>query len=847
MVPGVLCLALTACSLIAKAQSKTDSLPGKDTSKNTLPDGVKAYRDLITKHVVSQKSFISVHSIKGRFYFEIPDSMLGRDILAVSRVEKGGVDFIVPLLDVGYSGDEFGRRVISFEKIPGDKIAMRSMKFTRIANDSTADGLTRSLENNNVQTIEAIFPVKAYNNDVHGTVIDLTDFLAGKPMTTTLLQPLPLFGNIFENVVPERSYISGIRAFPENIEVATTKTLLMRGGANGTMELNISFRLLPELPMKPRLADVRVGYFFNQYRDFDKEPYGISRSRYIQRWRMQPKPEDVESYKKGELVEPEKPVVIYIDPATPKKWVPYLIQGINDWRVAFEKAGFKNAITGMEAPVNDSTWSMQDARHSVIVYKPSPTPNASGPNVDDPRTGEILETHINWYHSVMTLLKNWYTIQAGAIDTAAQHPELDDELMGQLIRFVSSHEVGHTLGLKHNFGASSTVPVEKLRDKAWVETHGHTPSIMDYARFNYVAQPEDNIGRAGIFPRIGDYDKWAIEWGYRWLPQFETPDAEKAYLGNWITRQLASGKQYFYGSQVNPLTDDFPFNDDDPRSQSEDLGDDAMLASTYGIRNLKRIKPQLTRWMKKPGENYDRIAAIYNEVSLQYCRYIVHVYKNITGMYTTPKTVDQPGVVFENVPRATQKKAMALLQQEFFTTPAWLIDEELYKVSNASFGAVTRLQYQAIDGFFYQASVLLMRKKEITGNTYPAAEMLEDLSKGIFSEAIAGKPVNDHYRRELQRAYVKILGAAVIARNGEITELKLVLETHAKKLRNMLSKAVAASQQVLTKEHFQALYSHLDGALSPSPVMVVNPAPAVKPATGAPALFDYLFPMICQP
>ncbi|MBO9566276.1 MAG: zinc-dependent metalloprotease [Niastella sp.] len=845
IVSGVLCLSLTTCTQLAIGQSKTDTIPGKDTAKSTLPEGVKPYREVITKNAKTEQSFFKVHTVKGRYYFEIPDAMLGRDILTVTRIEKGGLEFVVPFINLGYSGDELGKRVITFGRIPGDRLVMRSIKIIRVANDTTENGLARSLANNNLQTIEAIFPVKAYNGEGKSTVIDMTDFLNGKPMTATFAETLPLFGNIFDKAAPERSYISGIKAFPANIEVAASRTLVLNGGLGGTMDLNVSFLLLPEVPMKPRYADVRVGYFSNVYKDFDSEPYQVTRSKYIHRWRMEPKPEDVETYKRGELVEPKKPIIIYIDPATPKKWVPYLIQGVNDWSIAFEKAGFKNAIIGREAPTNDTTWSMYDARHSVIVYKPSAIPNASGPSIDDPRTGEILETHINWYHSVMTLLRNWYTIQAGAIDTAAQHAELDDELMGQLIRFVSSHEVGHTLGLKHNFGASSTVPVEKLRDKAWVEEHGHTPSIMDYARFNYVAQPEDNIGRAGIFPRIGDYDKWAIEWGYRWLPQFETAEAEKAYLGKWIVEKLASGKQYFYGSQLDPLTDEFPFNENDPRSQSEDLGDDAVLASTYGIKNLKRIKPQLSKWFRKPGENYSRIVGMYNEVLSQYNRYVVHVYNNITGMYTTPKTVDQEGVVFENVKRDKQKKAMAFLQQEFFSTPTWLIDEQLYQVSNASLTPVTRLQDQALDGFLYQVNLLLTRKAEIAGNNYPAAEILEDLRAGIFSELSAGKPVSDPYRRNLQRAYVRKIAAALVARNGEISELKLVLVTHAKKLNTVLRSAAASSQNELTREHLNGLYRHLDAALNSQPVIVVNPAPAARLATGVPGLFDNLFPQIC--
>jgi hypothetical protein len=360
-----------------------------------------------------------------------------------------------------------------------------------------------------------------------------------------------------------------------------------------------------------------VGYFTSQQiTDFDRNPQGVERIRYIRRFRLEPKPEDMEKYKRGELVEPVKPIVYFIDPTTPKKWVPYLILGVNDWAKAFEQAGFKNAIIAKEAPSKDkdSTWSLEDASHNAIVYKPSDIANASGPSIIDPRSGEIMETHINWYHNVMSLLRNWYMVQTAAVDPQARKMVFDDELMGQLIRFVSSHEVGHTLGLRHNFGSSSTVPVEKLRDKAWVEATGHTPSIMDYARFNYVAQPEDKIEQIGLFPRIGDYDNWAIEWGYRLFPQFNSPEAEIGYLNKWTIDKVKNQRLWWGDGEGNR---------DDPRSQTEDLGDNAMKASSYGIKNLQRIMPKLPEYTKLPDEDYEGLREMYNQVTGQFGRYLI--------------------------------------------------------------------------------------------------------------------------------------------------------------------------------------------------------------------------------
>src|SRR5690606_15429008 len=383
--------------------------------------------------------------------------------------------------------------------------------------------------------------------------IDVTDYISSDNNVLFFSSTLKT-SNRIGSQQSDKSYIAGVRSYPTNIEISTVKTYgrtaapstsgSSRSSApsgNITVELNSSLVMLPKVPMKPRNYDARVGYFTTGYTDFDANPHGVESVRLIKRWRLEPKPEDMEKYKRGELVEPAKPIIFYIDPATPKKSVPYLIQGINDWQKSFEKAGFKNGIIGKPArtKAEDPEWSLEDARYSAIVYKPSPIPNASGPSIADPRSGEILESHINWHHNVMQLIHDWYFVQCAPVDEGARTMRFDDELMGQLIRFVSSHEVGHTLGLRHNYGSSSTVPVEKLRDKKWVEENGHTPSIMDYARFNYVAQPEDNISRAGLFPRIGDYDDWAIEWGYKLFPNITSEEEEKAHLNKWVITRLA--------------------------------------------------------------------------------------------------------------------------------------------------------------------------------------------------------------------------------------------------------------------------------------------------------------------
>ena len=708
--------------------------------------------------------FFKVHNVEGKYYFEIADSLLGRDILIVNRIVKAPVD--KQKRKAGYPGDHISDEVIRFEIGPDNKLFVRQISYLEHSADTL--GLYQAVLNSNVQPIVATFPLKTIRkeNGTKNYVIEMTDFIRKDNEMFSFSSKMK--DNIgVTSMIAEASYIDTLKAFSQNIEVRTVRTFQRKSPMGSaiekmmaayysstgpmTYELNSSLLLLPKEPMKPRLFDSRVGYFAVGYKDFDENPHGVKYKANITRWRLEPKDEDKEKYLRGELVEPKNPIVIYIDPATPKKWVPYLIQGVNDWQAAFEKAGFKNAIIGKEAPTDDPTWSLEDARHSAIVYKPSDIPNASGPHVHDPRSGEILETHINWYHNVMSLRYNWYIVQAGAIDPGARKPQFDDELMGELIRFVSSHEVGHTLGLRHNFGSSATVPVEKLRDKAWVEANGHTPSIMDYARFNYVAQPEDSISRIGIFPRIGMYDKWAIEWGYRWLPEFETAEAEIPHMNKWIIKKQKEDKRYTFGTESDR---------DDPRNQNEDLGDDAMLASTYGIKNLKRVMPEIMNWTYEPNEGYEKASALYSNVVGQFYLYMGHVATNVGGIYSTPISVEQTDVkAIEYVPKDIQKKAMAFLNKELFTTPAWLMDNKLTeKTKINTFNQIFRIQSNILKQLVSSRTLDKMTANELmNGNkAYTANDMFLDLKKSIWSDLRGGKRP-DLAQRGLQKTYVNAL------------------------------------------------------------------------------------------
>jgi hypothetical protein len=795
--------------------------------------GPKPYKEVITEKANTRKGMMWIHKVEDKWYFEIGDSLMGRDILVVNRISKAPIDTRAGFL--GFAGDEINENVIRFEKGPNNKVFLRNISFTVYSKDSTKP-MYKTVQNSNIQPIAAAFDIKAFSADSNGVVLDFTDYMSGD---NDVLFFAPSYKTMLRigALQSDKSYIMDVRTFPINTEIRTVKTYgktpppsSMPGmmpsapGGNATFELNSSIVLLPKVPMKPRYYDDRVAYFTSEYTDFDADPQGVKDISMITRWRLEPKDEDMEKFKRGELVEPKKPIIYYIDPATPQKWVPYLMQGVNDWQKSFEKAGFKNAIMAKLAPTKeeDSTWSLEDARFSAIVYKPSDIPNASGPHIHDPRSGEIMESHINWYHNVMRLLRNWYLIQASPSDPKARKAQFDDELMGQLVRFVSSHEVGHTLGLPHNMGSSSSVPVDKLRDKAWVEANGHTPSIMDYARFNYVAQPEDKISEVGLFPRIGDYDDWSIEWGYK--PIYgQSEEQEKQTLNEWVKTRFANSRLRFLHADGI-----------DPRAQTESLGDNNMKAGEYGIKNLKWMMPQLQGWLNEKAENYNTLNDVYSEVVNQYRRYIGHVITNVGGIFTDYKTSDQDGAVYTVVPKSQQKEAMAFLQRHLFETPTWLIDKDiLNKVSSPTGDRISEIQDQYLGSLLSTSRVQrLVSSTNRDANAYRIEEFMDDLRKGIWSELAARKPI-DVYRRNLQKAFVERVGSIVAPTTGgsassggftitfgpaidpKRSDILSVAKGTLRQLKADITAALPAYTDRMSKLHLQDLNERIERILNP--------------------------------
>ena len=768
IVPILLCLAIT---VTAKNKHKKDNTPAApamaakpaaDTASSKK--GVKSYNKVITDKAVTKHGLFAVHKVEDKWYFEIPDSLMGREMIVTTRYSKtaggGGV----------YAGEMVNNQTILWEKGPNSNVFLRVV--TVISKADSSYEIYKAVTNSNLNPIAWAFDIKAFGKDSASIVIDVSDFFKGDNQPISIGEFTKKRFNLSSQVA-DRTYIQNINSYPINTEVRVVRTFnstpsfmpptmpspfpsvtLPAAYAAGsvTLEMNNSFVLLPKVPMKKRMFDPRVGYFADDYIVYNDKQQKVENNIFIVHWRLEPKDEDIEKWKRGELVEPKKPIVYYIDPATPRKWRPYLIQGINDWQVAFERAGYKNAIMAKEWDDKDSLANLEDARYSVLRYLPSDVENAYGPNVHDPRSGEIMESHIGWYHNVMKLLHDWYMIQAGAVDPKARKMEFDDELMGQLIRFVSSHEVGHTLGLRHNMGSSSRTPVEKLRDKTWVEAHGHTASIMDYARFNYVAQPEDNISEAGLFPRIGEYDKWAIMWGYK--ASFAADEKEDKKIANqWIIDSLKANPRLWFGTETNPF---------DPRSQTEDLGDNSMKASEYGIRNLKRIIVKLPEWTKEDADTYDNLRDMYYALAGQFNRYMGHVLKNVGGVYETPKSVEQTGEdVYEPTPKAIQEEAVAFLNKQLFETPMWLFDKNiLNKISNPVMNEyVSNIQVGVLNSLLSggRLSRMAVSSNRFAGqNVYTPEQMMDDVKKGIWGELAAKKPV-DAYRRNLQKAYVEAL------------------------------------------------------------------------------------------
>ena len=781
---------------------------------------ILAYEKVVTKEMKTDEGLFKVHSLEDTFLFEVPDSLLNREMLMVTRIAKTANG-------IGFGGGKANTQVLRWER-KKKKILLRIVSHSVVAD--TILPVHEAVVNSNFEPVLFSFPIKAFNKDTTAVVIDATSLFS------TDVKPLgfPQFYRKRYGVTridKSRSYIDRVSSYPQNIETRHVKTYFAsKSPSNGSVgsisiEMSNSMILLPKVPMKRRYFDERVGWFARGQVDYGLDAQRSKTVTYLDRWRLEVKEEDLAKFKAGELVEPKKQIVYYVDRATPEVWREYIKQGIEDWQVAFEAAGFKNAIIAKDPPSKeeDPEWSPEDVRYSVVRYLASPIPNANGPHVSDPRSGEILESDINWYHNVMSLLRNWYFVQTAAINPEAQTIEFKDEVMGRLVRFVSSHEVGHTLGLPHNMGSSSAYPVDSLRSASFTKKFGTAPSIMDYARFNYIAQPEDK--GVALMPDIGPYDKHAIEWGYRPILDKTAVD-EKTTLNKWILDRADNLMYRFGHQQAGGVVD--------PSSQTEDLGDDAIKAGSYGIKNLQRILPNIEKWTTKDGENYDEMATMYGQVLSQFNRYMGHVTANIGGVYEYYKTSNQEGAIYTHVAKSHQKNALNFINKELFSTPTWMIDKNIYAKTQFS-GAIekigsvqTRTLYNILDS---GRMARMIENQTMNGSkAYSLVAMFSDLRKGVWSELYTGKTI-DTYRRNLQRAHINrldyLLNTAKNQRGANRgyfkqstvnigqSDIKAMVRGELNRIKREIRAAVSKASNTTSRYHLQDAIARIDMALDP--------------------------------
>ncbi|WP_424963193.1 zinc-dependent metalloprotease [Ekhidna sp.] len=806
----VFALLFVGISTDIQAQKKKKK-KGDDTEQEApkkKKNGLKDYAEVITNEAITDEGLITSHQVGDDFYFEIPANLLEKEILIVSRIAGH-----VKGLNFGGAGMKSRpQQVIRFQKM-GGKILMRSVSYNNVAAEN--EPIYTSVKNNNFEPVIESFSLETMKDDSSSYVIKVTDFFSSD---------IPMIGGLrdserkrfkIKGIDKARSLITSVKSFPENVEVRHILTYkgdeLPANGLTETLsiEMNQSMILLPEDPMVPRYHDERVGFFSLRQIDYSSDEQKAAQRRFITKWRLEPS--DWDAYNNGELVEPVKPIVYYIDPATPEKWRKYIKQGVEDWQVAFEAAGLKNAILAKDPPSKeeDPDWSPEDVRFSVIRYIATDIQNAQGPHVHDPRTGEILESDILWYHNVMNLLRNWYFIQTAAVNPEAQKTKFDDELMGELIRFVSAHEVGHTLGYPHNMGSSPAYTVDQLRDKAFTDTHGVAPSIMDYARFNYVAQPEDGI--TNFFPRIGEYDLWVTQYGYKPIPNVSTPDDEEDVLNAWI-KEKGDDPLYRYGRQRGlPV---------DPTAQTEDIGHDSMIASELGIRNLKRIVDKLMDWTTVEGENYKELEELYGQVVNQFNRYNGHVVSNVGGVYEYYKTADQDGAVYTHVEKDKQERAVEFLNEQLFATPNWLVDAEILGRIQQD-GLVERMrgiQVRILNRLTMEEMLMRMIENEaLNGNdAYSLTGLFTDMRQGIWGELYNGRRI-DTYRRNLQKEHINRLGELMSLEEEKYanSDIPSVAMATLSRLERDVRSGLSRQNDTSSRFHLQDIQQRIDAILNP--------------------------------
>ncbi len=770
----------------------------------------KPYDKVVTSDFTTRSGLIKVHNFKSKFLFEVPKGELGRDLLLVVQIEKSPSE-------TSYPGQEVQDMVVRWET-RDNKVVLRAVSYANFADP--AEPISRAVEAMNTGTIMAVFPVETYAAD--GSPV----FDPAKLFTSDIneIPVKKIVGGM--GIDPSRTFLDKASVYPTNLNVEATQTFnpkpptlppgfppqyleYLPTPSSPTAVVHYSFVKLPDKPMMGRLLDSRAPFFTHDHTDFGRPEHEAVNRRFIARWRLEKKdPSAVKS-------EPVKPIVFYIDPATPAKWVPYIKKAVEAWQPAFEEAGFINAIQAREVPKDDAEWSADDARYSTIRWVPSTVANAMGPHVSDPRSGEILEADVEIYHNVQQLSRDWYFVQSGPLDPRVKTLPLPDDIMGDLLVFVVTHEVGHSLGLPHNFKASALYPIEKIRDKNWVAKNSHVSTIMDYCRFNYVAQPEDGIAPKDLVPKLGPYDNFIIKWGYTPIPSAKTPDDEKPTLNEWCKVQDTTPWLRFSTDGSNGT---------DPGEETEAVGDiDAVEATRLGIKNLKRVIDMLPGAVLKPGEGYDELEHIYAAVWNQLQMELGHVANIIGGYDSEPKVGAAPGVRFTPVPEARQKAAVKFIGDNLFKSPTWLMPSDILRKLEPSSGQerLLSLQKGILGRMLNAARVARLQEHEaILGpRAYTVAEMLLDLRSGIFGELAQAQVGVDPYRRNLQRAYVTMLGERINppepSKNVKNDDSRGAVRAELKALRTRLREKSAVAADIATGNHLADLADQITVILDP--------------------------------
>jgi hypothetical protein len=797
---------LSSCNTTQKAVDKASKVTTEENSKKKSK--FKDYDKVITSEALTDEGLFKTHQVGADFFYEIPNRLLGTELLWVTRIAQ-----IPSNLGGGYmnAGSKTNQQVVSWERFQ-NKILLKIKSYSEVALDTTA-AINSSVQVNNYEPTMYAFDILAFDADSTATVIEVTKFFTTDVPSISGLSPELRKAYKVRGLDKDRSFINSVKSFPENIEVKQDVTFTASeppsNGSLGSisMQVNQSMILLPKEPMQPRLYDPRVGFFTVNQIDYSSAALKADKKTYIRRWRLEPK--DPEAYARGELVEPVKPIVYYLDPGTPESLKEYIKQGIEDWQKPFETAGFKNAIIARDAPTleEDPEFSPEDIRYSVVRYVASTTRNAVGPSVSDPRSGEIIESDIIWYHNHLRSYRNRYLLETGAANPSARTLDTESKEIGEMMRQVIAHEVGHALGFPHNMAASYAYDVEDYRSGDFTQKNGIAASLMDYARYNYIAQPGDENIR--FVRQMGPYDHYATNWGYRVIPNTKTPEQETTVLNRWIMEKAGDAK-YKFGRQSSRF---------DPQSQTEAIGNDPIKASTYGIKNLKYVAQNLPEWTSKQTNNYDDLQELYGELLGVYSRYVGHVVTNVGGVHENLKKPTQAGTVYRTVDKNIQKESVKWIQSNVFETPLWLIDKQILQNINPDgyFDVLRSVQVRHLNALLSHDRIgRLINSETVDTDYYSALSMLQDVRKGVFTNSKV-----DIYKRNLQRAYVERMEYLMteIPRRSSYnigqSDVKALVRGEFKALLPFLRSKRNSSSTVINRYHYEDLLARVEVVLNP--------------------------------